>query len=1042
MENNINYSGNKFLFTHIYEHYGFGSEESRSGPGSTLEETLPIREKLVELIKEKNIKSIVDIPCGDWHWMKEISWIFESYVGGDIVEECIKSNNEKYGNDKIKFVNFDLLLDEIPKCDLLIVRDVIGHYPMSQGRVILNNILKSECKYLLTTTAYNINEDVFSKHKNMMIDVGRHYMVNLMDYPFNLPKPLSYIEELPRIDGYDNGERKVMALWDLDEVKKSNTDVVLKELIEKYDCDKVTSGYHYVYKNLFHKFKDKNINYLEIGLGSLMDVESSHCGTIGRHPNFKPSSILKVWKEYFTKANIYGIDIAEDCMISEERIKTFLMSSMDKNKCDENFSETKFDIILDDGMHTADAQFETFKNFFDKLNFNGYYIIEDIGGGGDGVNFYHKYRDQLKEIIDNHEYYLDWNILIVRKNHTKKGCHFGNFLSDVELIYEGEGFNNFMTESEPQTDIEHNVYKEWIGDSLQKKEEEKQRLLYNVNKNLTIVTGLWNISRPGRDFSHYIEQFKLFLDIPQNLFIYIPKEYEYLVWEKRSKENTFVKNYELQDIKNLYSPFWDKTQEIRQNPEWLNQASWLPGSPQAYLEWYNPIVQSKMFMLNDASIWNPFNTEYFFWLDAGITNTVPHSHLVENNILDKLPEYGNPFLFISYPYEANTEIHGFTFSEMNKIARTKVEYVCRGGLFGGHKHQLNEANATYYSMLTNTLNTGYMGTEESIFTLMSYNEPHLYKRFELDGNGLIVKFTQAVIDGNVKIVEPKVTTPQNFIKYTDRDVDKVKTNLYVLTFNFPEQVLHTIESMKKTPEWLTKPHLVLLDNSTIEESKVRNREIAQEYNFEYVDLGSNTGICGGRQAAAEHFHESDADFMFFFEDDMTSNPPEFEGQFCRNGFRKYIPNLYNLVHRIMMKEKFDFLKLSFTEVYFDNDKQCSWYNVPQTIRTRDWPNYDKLPVHGLDPNVPLTNFKNIRNIDGLSYIDGEVYYANWPMIVSKEGNYKMFIETKWARPYEQTWMSHIYQMTKEDKFKPAILLASPIWHDRIKHYQPEERREN
>ena len=58
MENNINYSGNKFLFTHIYEHYGFGSEESRSGPGSTLEETLPIREKLVELIKEKNIKSI------------------------------------------------------------------------------------------------------------------------------------------------------------------------------------------------------------------------------------------------------------------------------------------------------------------------------------------------------------------------------------------------------------------------------------------------------------------------------------------------------------------------------------------------------------------------------------------------------------------------------------------------------------------------------------------------------------------------------------------------------------------------------------------------------------------------------------------------------------------------------------------------------------------------------------------------------------------------------------------------------------------------
>lgn len=814
---------NKEIFTSIYNNYGFGSTESRSGPGSTLDETKSIREKLVELINEKNIKSVIDIPCGDWNWMKEIAENFDFYIGGDIVDECVTSNNEKYGSDKIKFLNIDLLTDEIPEGDLLIVRDVIGHYPIEDGDLILKNILKSKCKYLLTTTTYNILNKK-SIYKNKTIDVGRHYMVNLMENPFNFPKPISFIEEIPWIDGYDNGERKVLGLWEIKDIKKH---------IDNFD-----------------KREDVSIDDLKLEINTL--------------------------------------------------------------------------------------------------------------------------KTELSKLMSTHN----------------------------------------------KVDVKH-------------------------NKNLTIVTGLWNIGRPGRDFSHYIEHFKNFLDIPQNLFIYIPAEYEYLVWEKRSKENTYVKIYELEDIKNLYSPFWDKTHEIRNNSNWLNQAGWLSGSPQAVLEYYNPIVQSKMFMLNDVTIWNPFNTEYFFWLDAGITNTVPHSHFVENNVLDKLTEIGNPFLFLSYPYEANTEIHGFTFSEMNKIARTKVEYVCRGGLFGGHKQQINESNATYYSLLSNTLNTGYMGTEESIFTLMSYLEPHIYKRFELDGNGLIVKFTQAIIDNKIEIAESKVTSiPQNFIKYTDRDVEKVKTNLYILTFNFPEQVLHTIESMKKTPEWLTKPHLVLLDNSTTEEVRSENKKIAEEYNFEYISLEGNTGICGGRQAAAEHFHDSDADFMFFFEDDMTSNPPEFEGQFCRNGFRKYIPNLYNLVHRIMMKEKFDFLKLSFTEVYFDNDKQCSWYNVPQHIRTRDWPNYDKLPVTGLDPNAPLTNFKNIRNIDGLSYIDGEIYYANWPMIVSKEGNYKMFIETKWAHPFEQTWMSYIYQLTKEGKINPAILLASPIWHDRIKHYQPEERREN
>lgn len=565
-----------------------------------------------------------------------------------------------------------------------------------------------------------------------------------------------------------------------------------------------------------------------------------------------------------------------------------------------------------------------------------------------------------------------------------------------------------------------------------------------LNKNLTVVTGLWNISRPGRDFSHYIEHFKKFLQIPVNMFIYIPAEYEDLVWEYRSKDNTFVKTYELEDIKKMYQPFWDKTQKIRTDPKWYNQTGeggWLTGSPQAVLEYYNPIVQSKMFLLNDVTIWNPFNTEYFIWLDAGITNTVYEGFFVENRVLDKINKHLNSFLFLSYPYETNTEIHGFDFRAICNFAGSKVEYVCRGGLFGGHKTAINEANGTYYAALSKTLDAGFMGTEESIFSIMAYQSPHIYRRYALDGNGMIVKYVQALIDDSAELVEvEKVIEVSRIV--TNEELHKTKTNLYVLTFNFPEQVMHTINSMLKTPEWLEKPNLFLLDNSTLEESKAVNKKIAEEYNFSYIDLEGNRGICGGRQAAAEHFHESDADFMFFFEDDMTVNSPEEEGKFCRNGFRKYVPNLYEILHKIMLKEDFDFLKLTFTEVYFDNDKQCSWYNVPQHIRTRDWPNYDKLPIRGLDPNVPLTNFKNIRVLDGLSYIDGEIYYANWPMIVSKSGNQKMFIDTKWAHPYEQTWMSHIYQLTKEGKIKPAVLLASPIWHDRIKHYDAHERREN
>jgi hypothetical protein len=270
----------------------------------------------------------------------------------------------------------------------------------------------------------------------------------------------------------------------------------------------------------------------------------------------------------------------------------------------------------------------------------------------------------------------------------------------------------------------------------------------------------------------------------------------------------------------------------------------------------------------------------------------------------------------------------------------------------------------------------------------------------------------------------------------------VKTSLYVLTFNFPQQLQTLLDSYEKHPEWLNRTRKILIDNSTELQARLDNKVIADKYGFEHIITGKNGGICGGRQLAAEHFHESDSDYYVFLEDDMCLHTPTMEGKFCRNGFRQFIPNLYDIIHKIMIKENFDYLKLSYTEVYMDNNIQVSWYNVPQGVRTEIWPHYDRLPVNGLDNNAPRTQFNNINVLDGVSYISGEIYYANWPMIVSKEGNKKMFIDLKWAHPYEQTWMSHMFQETRKGNLHPAVLLASPINHNRIIWYKPEERREN
>ena len=174
--------------------------------------------------------------------------------------------------------------------------------------------------------------------------------------------------------------------------------------------------------------------------------------------------------------------------------------------------------------------------------------------------------------------------------------------------------------------------------------------------NYTIVSGLWNMGREERNFeSHYLQKFSEFLEIDCNMILFLPKELEDFVWERRTVQNTFIKVTELEDLKtNLYAPHLDKTQGIRTSKDWLNitgEGGWLRDSPQATLEYYNPVVMSKMFMLHDASIFNNFNTEYFYWLDAGITNTVPKTHLVENKVLDKVVDYTDNFLFLSWPYD-------------------------------------------------------------------------------------------------------------------------------------------------------------------------------------------------------------------------------------------------------------------------------------------------------------------------------------------------------------------------------------------------------
>ena len=555
---------------------------------------------------------------------------------------------------------------------------------------------------------------------------------------------------------------------------------------------------------------------------------------------------------------------------------------------------------------------------------------------------------------------------------------------------------------------------------------------------ITLVTGIWNIGRDeltegwSRTYQHYLDKFSSLLGVDSNMIIFGDEELRDFVFERRSKENTQFIVRPLDWFRT--SEFFDMIQKIRTDENWFNRAGWLKDSTQARLENYNPLVMSKVFMLHDAKIMDQFNSEYLFWIDGGLTNTVHPGYFTHDKVLDKLPKYISKFSFICFPYDAETEIHGFEYNKLNSIAGDKVNKVARGGFFGGPKDSISDINGIYYSLLKTTLEEGYMGTEESIFSIMCYKHSDLINYFEIDGNGLVGKFFEDLKNDNLKLKnEAKVVESVN-------NLDTSKVGLYVITFNSPNQFRTLIKSMTEyDKDYLLKTKKFLLDNSSDESTFNEYAALCEEHNFTHIKK-DNLGICGGRQFIAEHFDTTELDYYLFFEDDMFFFPNE--GTVCRNGFNRYIPNLYTKSLEVMKKENFDFLKLNYSEFYGDNGTQWAWYNVPQSVREQFWPGKNRLPVQGLDPNAPKSVYTHVLSHKGLPYTIGEVYYCNWPQLVSRPGNKKMFLDVTWAHPFEQTWMSHMYQLIKKDELYPGLLLATPTEHNRFEHYSGDLRKES
>lgn len=157
-----------------------------SGPGSIpgSNQTNKIIKDLDAFIKNNKIKSVLDMPCGDFSWMSKLIQMNSnvSYTGYDIVKEIIDLNNKKFSSDKIKFFVKDIVEEKsFDYFDFVFVRDFFIHIMNNDIIKILNVIKKSKIKFFACSSSAHIN---FNKD----VIIGRYRQLNIEIEPFYLDK--------------------------------------------------------------------------------------------------------------------------------------------------------------------------------------------------------------------------------------------------------------------------------------------------------------------------------------------------------------------------------------------------------------------------------------------------------------------------------------------------------------------------------------------------------------------------------------------------------------------------------------------------------------------------------------------------------------------------------------------------------------------------------------------------------------------------------------------------------------------------------------
>lgn len=242
---------------------------------------------------------------------------------------------------------------------------------------------------------------------------------------FYLPRLIAsaFVQHTPIVQGFPHGH---MARPFLHQLRGVNVFAPTKmcRVMTRHGSDKGRGIHNYtaIYSALFGTLHDQPLLILELGLGTNNMNLTSNMGAEG-----KPGASLRGWRDLFPRALVYGADIDRGILFEEDRIKTFYCDQLDslaiRNLWSQPDLQSGMDIIIDDGLHTFDANTSFLDGSLEHLRPGGVYIIEDIH-----QNMIERWHNQLETIYSkqfpNHDFALlevpnssnqsDNNLLIIR----------------------------------------------------------------------------------------------------------------------------------------------------------------------------------------------------------------------------------------------------------------------------------------------------------------------------------------------------------------------------------------------------------------------------------------------------------------------------------------------------------------------------------------------------------------------------------------------------------------------------------------------------